>query len=84
MMYKLTNNSGGQIVCDLAKGGTLRLNNKKSITVNETEITKHIQNLMASGAILSEQVNVNSETNTNNNNTAKKVPTQKSGKEKED
>ena len=59
MSYKLTNISGGQIVCDLAvEGKTLRLNNKQSKTIKETEITKHIKNLVSKGLLLSEQVSV--------------------------
>ena len=57
MSYKLTNNSGGQIVCDLAvKGKTLRLNNKKTKTIQDSEITPHITNLVNKGLILSEYV----------------------------
>lgn len=57
MSYKLTNISGGQIVCDLAvKGKTLRLNNKQTKTIKDTEITPHIKNLVSKGLILSEEV----------------------------
>ena len=46
MSYKVTNISGGQIVCDLAsKGNTLRLNNRQSKTIKDAEITPHIKNL---------------------------------------
>lgn len=54
MLYKLTNNSGGEIVCDFAtKGKTLRLNNKQSTTVESTEITDHINRLINKGLLLS-------------------------------
>lgn len=57
MSVKLTNISGGQIVCDLAvQGKTLRLNNKQSKTIKDNEITSHIQNLVAKRLLLSEEV----------------------------
>ena len=77
MSYKLTNNSGSQIVCDLAvKGKTLRLNNKQSKTIKDNEITSHIKNLVKKGLILSEEVITPQIT--------KKTTTSKSSKEKED
>ena len=59
MSLKLTNKSGGQIVCDLkvAKGEkpkTLRLNNKQSKTILDTEVTKHIETLVSKGLLLAE------------------------------
>lgn len=57
MSYKVTNISGGLIVCDLATvGATLRLNNKQSKTIKDTEITSHIKNLIAKGLLLSEEI----------------------------
>lgn len=57
MSYKLTNKSGGQLVCDLAvKGKTLRLNNGKSTVIKDNEITKHIENLVKKRLLLSEKV----------------------------
>lgn len=57
MLYKLTNISGGQIVCDLAqKGSTLRLDDKKTQIVKDSEITPHIKNLVLKGLILSEEI----------------------------
>lgn len=77
--YKLTNISGGQIVCDLAvEGETLRLDNKKSETIRESKITPHINNLVEKKLILMEEVSI-PETKTTKN-TAKKS----SSKEKED
>ena len=60
MSYKLTNISGGQIVCDLAvKGKTLRLDNKQTTTLKDSEITPHIENLVTKGLILSEPIETN-------------------------
>lgn len=57
MSYKLTNISGGQIVCDLAvKGKTLRLNNKQTKTIEDSEMTSHIKNLVTKGLMLSEEI----------------------------
>lgn len=79
MSYKLTNKSGGQIVCDLAvEGKTLRLNNKQSKTIKDTEITPHIKNLVSKGLILSEEVKEQPQP------TKKTTAPIKSGKEKED
>lgn len=60
-MFKLTNISGGQVVCDLKvpKGEepkTLRLNNKQSMLVEESEITQHIDRLVSKGLFLKEEV----------------------------
>ena len=78
MSYKLTNISGGQIVCDLAvKGKTLRLNNKQSKTIKNNEITPHIKNLVSKGLILSEEV-------LQPQATKKTTAPNKSSKEKED
>lgn len=52
MSYQLTNISGGQIVCDLANGETLRLNHKESQTVSEALITPHIKNLEKLGLMM--------------------------------
>ena len=79
MSYKLTNISGGQIVCDLAiVGKTLRLNNKQSKTIKDTEITPHIKNLVDKRLMLCEQVSVETTKST------KKVTVQKDSKEKEE
>lgn len=61
MSYKLTNISGGQLVCDLKVGKgkdpkTLRLDNKQSKVVEDTEVTKHIDNLVSKGLLLKEEV----------------------------
>ena len=54
--YKLTNISGGQIVCDLATGDTLRLNYKESQTITEEEMTPYIRNLEAKGLMIVREV----------------------------
>ena len=57
--YKLTNISGGQIVCDLAvEGKTLRLNNRQTKTIKDTEMTSHISNLVKKGLMMSEEIPV--------------------------
>ena len=57
MLYKLTNISGGQLVCDTAiKGKTLRLNDKQSETIKDTEMTPYIERQVKMGIILSEIV----------------------------
>lgn len=64
MSYKLTNISGGQIVCDLAsKGNTLRLNHKQSKTIKDAEITSHIKNLETKNLILIEKVSAKTKNN---------------------
>lgn len=50
---KLKNISGGQIVCDLADGEVLRLNNNQSATFSDKQITKHIKNLVTKGLLMS-------------------------------
>lgn len=50
---KLKNISGGQIVCDLADGKVLRLNNNQSVTFSDNQITKHIKNLVTKGLLMS-------------------------------
>ena len=65
MSFKLTNISGGQIVCDLkvTNGGspkTLRLDNKKSKVIQNTEITNHIENLVSKGLLLKEEIKIKS------------------------
>lgn len=56
-LFRLTNISGGQIVCDLVgEDNTLRLDNKQTKTIKDIEITPHINNLVKKGLILSEEV----------------------------
>ena len=51
-MIKLTNISGGCIVCNLIDGETLRLRNKESVEVEQSRITKHINFLIDKGLML--------------------------------
>ena len=77
MSYKVTNISGGELVCDLAvQGKTLRLNNKQSKTIKENEMTKHIKNLVSKGLILIENIPIPT--------TETKKITTKGSKEKEE
>lgn len=77
MSFKLTNISGGQIVCDLAvKGKTLRLDNKKSKTIPDNEMTSHIENMVSKRLLLSEKVS--------NETKTKKETAKTSSKEKEE
>lgn len=55
-MTKLTNISGGLLVCDLKDGSTLRLNNKQSGTFKDSVITKHIETLVSKGLVRKEVV----------------------------
>lgn len=58
-MIELQNISGGQIVCDLkTEGKTLRLDNKDITTIDDFEITEHIENLVNKGLLISRSVKV--------------------------
>ena len=72
-MLKLTNISGGQLVCDLAvEGKTLRLDNKKFTTIEDSEMTPHLDHLVELGLVTSEEVSKEKETKSTKKNTAKK------------
>lgn len=51
---KLTNRCGGELVDTLKSGTTLRLRNKMSATINEEELTPHIETLVSRGLVLKE------------------------------
>ena len=71
MSYKVTNRTGGQLVCDLAvEGKTLRLNNRQNTTINDNEITQHLKTLESKGLILIEYVS--DETKNNKKKTTRK------------
>lgn len=58
-MIELQNISGGQIVCDLkTEGKTLRLDNKDITTIDDFDITEHIENLVNKGLLISRSVKV--------------------------
>lgn len=70
-MFKLTNISGGLLVCDLAgESKTLRLKNRQFTTVEDSEMTPHINRLVDLGLVLSEEVS--NETKATKKSTAKK------------
>lgn len=50
-MYRVLNISGGQLVCDLGGGGTLRLDDKEDMNIKDTDMTDHIQHLESLGYI---------------------------------
>lgn len=58
MKVTLTNISGGQLVFNLADGKTLRLNNKQSDIITESQVTKHIKNLVQKRLLLSKREEV--------------------------
>ncbi len=71
-LFRLTNISGGQIVCDLVgEDNTLRLDNKQTKTIKDIEITPHISNLVKKGLILSEEVQLE-ESNVTKKNSVQK------------
>lgn len=71
-LFRLTNISGGQIVCDLVgEDNTLRLDNKQTKTIKDIEITPHINNLVKKGLILSEEVQLE-ESNVTKKNSVQK------------
>lgn len=53
--YRLTNISGGLLVCDLSDKTSLRLNHKQSAVVSESKLTSHIWNLIENYIILCEE-----------------------------
>ena len=55
-MIKLTNVSGGQIVCDLKSGETLRLNNRQETTIKDSDMTKYLQNLNKQGIVVAKNI----------------------------
>lgn len=71
-LFRLTNISGGQIVCDLVgEDNTLRLDNKQTKTIKDIEITPHINNLVKKGLILSEEVQLEEPSVTKKNSVQK-------------
>ena len=71
-LFRLTNISGGQIVCDLVgEDNTLRLDNKQTKTIKDIEITPHIKNLVEKCLILSEEVQLEEPNATKKNSVQK-------------
>lgn len=50
-MIKIQNCMGGQLVCSLSDGSTLRLDPKESETVTNTKITPYLKHIGAKGYI---------------------------------
>lgn len=52
-MYKITNLTSGEIVCNLAtKGKTLRVESKSTQTIEDTEMTPYLFNIENKGLIM--------------------------------
>ena len=56
MTIKITNKTGGLLVCDLAGGETLRANAGQTVEIREDQITGHLNNLVEKGLVLKEVV----------------------------
>lgn len=50
-MYRVTNIFGGQLVCTLASGETLRLDNKQFATIKDTDKTDYLNTIERKGYI---------------------------------
>ena len=73
MIIKVTNISGGQFVCTLASGETLRLDNNASVTLDEKDLTSGMSNAERLHKLLIERVS----------ETISKTTTKKSAKSEE-
>lgn len=51
-MITLINRTGGQLVCTLNSGETLRLDNKQSANIKDSDVTSHIENLNKKGLVV--------------------------------
>lgn len=69
-MIKVTNISGGQFVCTLASGETLRLDNNASVIIDEKDLTSGMSNAERLHKLLIEKVS----------ETIRKTTTKKSAK----
>ncbi len=76
-MYQILNISGGQLVCDLGGGGTLRLNDREHETIKDTDLTDYLSHIESMGLIKCKQIE---ETTTVKSSKSKS----KSSNEKED
>lgn len=50
-MIKLINYTGGQLVCTLANGETLRVNNKESASIDESAVNDYLRTLEKRGLV---------------------------------
>lgn len=58
-MYKITNISSGEIVCNLAKGDTFRIASQSTQNVEDTEMTPYLFNIENKGLIMCNHINDN-------------------------
>lgn len=72
-MITLINRIGGQLVCDLNSGETLRLNNKESATIKDSEITGYLECLIQKGLVVSNVVKEPKTQKKSKNTTIKEV-----------
>lgn len=50
-MYKILNILGGELVCTLASGTTLRLEDRKSATIKDSEMNDYLRTIESKGFI---------------------------------
>lgn len=50
-MYRVLNLSGGQLVCTLASGETLRVDDRKTKEVKDTDMTEYLEHLESIGYV---------------------------------
>lgn len=50
-MYKILNILGGELVCTLASGTTLRLEDRKSVTIKDSEMNDYLRTIESKGFI---------------------------------
>lgn len=55
-MYQILNISGGQLVCDLGGGGTLRLNDREHETIKDTDMTEYLTHIESLGLVKCKQI----------------------------
>lgn len=73
-MYRVLNISGGQIVCTLASGETLRLNDRKHTEIKDTDMTDYLKHIESLGLIKCTKIVVEEEvSNTTPNKKSKKT-----------
>ena len=63
-MYQVTNISGGQLVCTLASGDTLRLDNKEQTTIKNSDLTEYLKRIEIKGLIVCTKVEESANTPT--------------------
>lgn len=50
-MYRVLNISGGQLVCTLASGNTLRLDDRKYQEIKDTDMTDYLKHIESLGLV---------------------------------